>query len=105
MALREAAVALLVGIGDVALLLGRGRWREARRLRWRFDCLTRLIDDLGWSGDGHATAITLSGSELSMVISWISRYSDEALAEQDEELRAVERERTRHDAIRGASAA
>lgn len=78
--LRAAVTTLLNGIGDVAVTLERGNWREARRLRSRFDSLLRLLDDLGWSPLAEPTAITMPADELTRAIRAISVYAVERIA-------------------------
>jgi len=90
--LYDAATTILGGIGDIAISFGRGDWRDARKLRSKFDPLLRLLDDLGWSEAADATAITMAPAELARALATISTYAVESLAEQvrlDEEDREL----------------
>lgn len=80
--LREAAVAVLGDVDAVAAAIRHGDWRTARHLRWRHECLFRLLDDLGWSPDNGSdlTALTISPQELETAVSEITSYVGEMIA-------------------------
>lgn len=61
-------------IGDICLALHAGRYEEARRLRYRFEVIMRLLDDLGWSRDDPAEVfeITMPDSELRDVLRYVA---------------------------------
>jgi hypothetical protein len=80
--LYDAATSILGGIGEIAAAFGRGDWRGARSLRSELDPLLRLLDDLGWSGDAQATAITMASGELHRALAAISAYAVESIAAQ-----------------------
>ncbi len=80
--LYDAATAILAGIGEIGTAFDRGDWRRARSLRSEQDPLLRLLDDLGWSGDAQATAITMAPAELHRALAAISVYAVESIAAQ-----------------------
>lgn len=80
--LYEEAIVDLADTTDLYHALERGRYDEARRLRWEYDAVYRLIDDLGWnpSDPGEQFAITMSGSQLAQVLRRVMRLASERLA-------------------------
>lgn len=103
-ALRGAAATLLTtGIPQIAAALELGDRSEARRLRWRYECLFRLLDDLGWSEDeaASATAITMSPCELAIALNEISRHSRKAIGPPRDAV-LTGQELLRHETARAA---
>jgi hypothetical protein len=91
-ALREATAEVLASSGEIATALDSGHWDHARRLRWQYECLFRLLDDLGWSGGGaDATAITMSRWELAVALNQVSRYCRAMMATRPAQMKRYER--------------
>jgi len=71
-AIYEEVLNDLCGIGDVALLIGRGEYGSAREQGCRFVEDLCLLDDLGWepaSGDGRDEfVLTLPPAELTRAL-------------------------------------
>lgn len=108
-ALRRTTLALLDGYSDLAMVISRELWVEARQRRWRLECLARLLDDLGWSDENaSATAITVPPSQLVVALDAISNFCAEMLeadrrqylAEAQADAREYERGLTASDALR-----
>jgi hypothetical protein len=81
-ALYEEAIADLSDTTDLYHVLSLGKYDEARRLRWEYDAIYRLIDDLGWNpaDPGEQFAITMSDSQLAQVVRRIMRLASDRLA-------------------------
>ncbi|MDW5592980.1 hypothetical protein VSS74_01435 [Conexibacter stalactiti] len=74
-------MAVLGDVDVVAAAFRRGDWRTARQLRWRRECLFRLLDDLGWSpsNSSEGTALTMPPEELATAASEITSYVGEMI--------------------------
>src|SRR5260370_26493478 len=88
-AVYHAATAQLDATGDVALLISRGDYETARRLRRQLEQSLRLLDDLGWSAEelGERFTLTMDRGELRAVLDRLARGAADAacghLVQQD----------------------
>lgn len=88
---RELVLDRLSGIGDIAYAMAKGDLAEAKRLAGQFGEDLRLMEDLGWEGEGLREAdLTMAPEALAGALRRLLSDAEAGLAESKDEREARE---------------